>query len=117
MDVTLDLTLLSGGDCPLCSSLGPVLIVRSAKSGELLFMCPMCGLAWTKQPSSIPGEVDDQAILLGDLAPDGVEFPSLGEVESLSIPNLKPVEYSFWRSRFEPFGWISTQQLEKIVKK
>jgi hypothetical protein len=83
--------IYSVGDCPVCADSGAVLLLKAAGSGQLLFYCPLCGVAW-EQP---PGKRIDQIKDLATLAPDGVSLPTASEVGTSGF-NLFIVSFDQW---------------------
>jgi hypothetical protein len=75
-------SLFAFGHCPVCADSGIVIGLACLDSGELVFYCPLCGLAWR----SPPGHRVDELTALSDLAPLGVRLPTKEEVNASGYP-------------------------------
>gem|GEM_PF-5060419 len=61
----------------------------------MLFVCPMCGVAWTSPPVE---NTVDEIVAIEDAAPKGLRFPSTTESEAVrqaGIP-LRQVSFLDW---------------------
>ena len=94
-------TLYSTGDCPVCADSGAVLIFCSKASSELVFYCPLCGVAWSSPP------IDrrlDEIHSLEQVAPSGISLPSEDDLVDLKrTRTVNEVEYREWQEDLEPY--------------
>ena len=87
--------LLSAGDCPVCSSSGVLALLVSVADGSMLFVCPLCGVAWASPP---PENTVDEIVSIEESAPKGLRFPSAVESEAIREAGtpLRQVSFSDW---------------------
>jgi hypothetical protein len=100
-----EVALYSLGDCPLCGDTGDVTALRSKLNGSLVFFCTLCCLAWRNPPGPNPEDYDGECLMLSEVAPLGVEFPLLTEIQACGFDIDKLVPLGDWqnamdRSRF-----------------
>lgn len=86
--------LYSVSDCPVCADSGAVLLLKAYGSGQTVFVCPLCGVAWREPP--LDGRIDEIATL-ESLAPDGVTVPTSAEALSTGL-TLTEVPFDRWFS-------------------
>jgi hypothetical protein len=66
----------------VCSTSGAVLVLASRISGDLVFHCPFCGVAWATPPS--PDQIEE-VLTLQDVASGGVRLPTVPELRALDV--------------------------------
>ena len=86
-------TLYSAGECPVCSDSGALLLLKTTGTARLFLFCPVCGVAWRERP--MPYHVQE-ILTLAELAPDGVELPSLEDVQEAALEGVMEVPWNFW---------------------
>lgn len=89
--------IYSVGDCPVCADSGAVLLLKAVGSDRMVFLCPLCGVAWREPP------VDrrlDEVETLQDLAPNGVALPTVSEATATGLA-LTEVAFDDWSALLE----------------
>ncbi len=82
--------------CPVCPGSGVIVCLKARITMELIFFCPLCGVAWPETP---PPLVLDTVFALKELAPNGTLLPSQENIESAGL--LKRLEI------LDNFDWLS----------
>lgn len=92
-------------ECPVCPGSGAIVCLKARITMELVFFCPMCGVAWPEIP---PPLVLDTVFELKELVPNGAVLPSQDDIESAGL--LKRLKI------LNNFSWLAfvEQDLEKI---
>jgi hypothetical protein len=74
--------IYSAGACPVCADSGALILLKASGSGAMLFLCPLCGVAWSEPPLD---RQLDEITPLESLAPNGVSLPTASEVLGLGL--------------------------------
>jgi hypothetical protein len=84
-------TVLSAGDCPVCSDAGALLFVVDEASGRVLLHCPHCECAW-RGPADVdlPGDPGD----LRSLGVTGVRAATVSDVASAGLSSAVLARHS-----------------------
>jgi hypothetical protein len=89
--------LFSAGDCPVCSDSGAVLLLKAVGTDQIIFYCPLCGVAWDEAPKS---HYLDEIEPLETFAPAGVTLPTASEAKATGLV-LVETDFSEWSSLLE----------------
>ncbi len=91
----------------MCASSGVLAVLVSLSSGEVLYVCPMCGVAWQEIPT--PQTVDD-IIAIESAAPEGLRYPTDREIIGLRAAGVQVTEVVLddWRGDLEEVVRVST---------
>lgn len=87
--------LYSAGECPVCADSGALLVLKALGTARLFLFCPLCGVAWREPP--IPNHLEE-ILTPAALAPDGVELPSVDDVQRAAIKGVVEVSTNDWLS-------------------
>jgi predicted RNA-binding Zn-ribbon protein involved in translation (DUF1610 family) len=88
----LEQKIYSVGECPVCGDSGTVIALKGVHSGTMVYLCPLCGVAWRKPP--LDGRIDEIASLR-DLERGGVVLPTEEEALRTGYPS-KAVSSQHW---------------------
>ena len=105
MSESQEVALFSLGDCPLCGDTGDVTALRSKLDGSLVFFCTLCCLAWRNPPGPNPEDYDGEDLMLSDVAPLGVEFPPLAEIQAAGFDVDKLIPLNHWQDAMDRGGF------------
>lgn len=84
------MTYYSIGECPLCDGQGRVTFARSRADRSFLVFCDECELSWRRPEEAITTQT---AQPLRELAPEGVDFPSLEDLKAAGLDGYVEVSY------------------------
>jgi len=104
-------TLYRCGDCPCCSFLGDLVLLKACRSGRFFVFCPSCGLAFDAPPRGVESLQTPE-----DFAPEGFLLADSGDMrrairEGWSPTHEGPIdEWCDWWAKFLGPG-LKTEQL------
>jgi hypothetical protein len=70
--------------CPVCVDSGALICLKSKEDLNLIFYCPLCGLACTEIPRN-DVITDAEIFSLDQLAPSGVDLPTLDDITTAGL--------------------------------
>ncbi len=85
--------IFSVGTCPVDPGFGQVVVLARRDQRTLVYFCPACGTAWRDPPGDEVNDVNE----LAELAPAGVELPSMQDLRNSGMADrVDEVSYSDW---------------------